>query len=66
MTDDTSPELFLENGELANLGDVTRWFLIRYEGLEHLTEGGKVNPETWYTVTAILRRCLERIDAATH
>lgn len=54
------PELFLENGEKAGLGHVTEWWLEHYEGIEHMTEGGTVTPETWYTINTILRRCFER------
>lgn len=46
---------------MASLEDVINWFLTHYEGLEHMTEHGVTRPETWYTVTAILRRNLERI-----
>ena len=49
----------------ASLEDVINFFLAHYEGLEHMTEHGVTNPETWYTVTAILRRNLERIKAKT-
>jgi hypothetical protein len=58
-------QLFHEDGSPASLRSVIKWFLEHYEGVEHLTEGGTVNPETWYTITAILRRCLERIRDAT-
>lgn len=60
-------ELYIETAydtyEMASLEDVLNWFLTHYEGLEHMTEHGVTNPETWYTVTAILRRNLERIKA---
>lgn len=49
--------------EYAFLEDAINWFLAHYEGLEHMTEHGVTNPETWYTVTAILRRNLERIKS---
>ena len=51
--------------EQASLEDIINWFLAHYEGLEHMTEHGVTNPETWYTVTAILRRNLERIRNKT-
>lgn len=54
-------KLFLEDGEEASLEDVLNWWLERYEGLEHLTEGGRTTPETWYTINTILRRNLERL-----
>jgi len=58
-------ELYIETTdetyEKASLEDVLNWFLHYYEGLEHMTEHGVTRPETWYTVTAILRRNLERI-----
>lgn len=60
-------ELYIETAdetyEMASLEDIINWFLAHYEGLEHMTEHGVTNPETWYTVTAILRRNLERIKA---
>ena len=62
---DERMDLFREDGSYASLRDVMTWFLYHYEGMEHLTEGGKVSPETWYTVTTILRRCVSQIDAAT-
>lgn len=61
-------ELFIETSdetyEQASLEDIIDWFLGHYEGLEHMTEHGITNPETWYTVTAILRRNLNRIKEA--
>ena len=58
-------ELYVETEDdvyaKASLEDILTWFLHYYEGLEHMTEHGVTNPETWYTVTAILRRNLERI-----
>ena len=61
-------ELFIETSdetyEKASLEDIIDWFLGHYEGLEHMTEHGITNPETWYTVTAILRRNLNRIKEA--
>jgi hypothetical protein len=56
------PNLYLENGEQAGLFDVIDWFLEHYEGVEHLTIGGSTSPETWYTVTTILKRALEKIN----
>jgi len=47
--------------ETVELDDVIEWFLEHYEGIEHLTDGGSTRPETWYTITSILRRCLQRI-----
>jgi hypothetical protein len=49
--------------EQASLEDILEWFLHYYEGMEHMTEHGVTNPETWYTVTTILRRNLERIKS---
>lgn len=63
MSNDEENNLWLESGEAAGLKHVIRWFLDHYEGMEHLTECGDVSPETWYTATTILRRCLDRIDA---
>ena len=61
-------ELYVETAdetyEMASLEDIINWFLAHYEGLEHMTEHGVTNPETWYTVTAILRRNLEHIKKA--
>jgi hypothetical protein len=59
------PELYLENGEKADLHDVVVWWLAHYEGLEHATEGGTTSPETWYTVNTILRRALTKIETKT-
>lgn len=60
-------ELYVETAnetyEMASLEDVINWFLTHYEGIEHMTEHGVTRPETWYTVTAILRRNLEHIKA---
>ena len=53
--------LYNETGDLVSLEEVIEWFLEKYEGMEHLTLGGSTSPETWYTVTTILRRCLEKI-----
>lgn len=55
------PMLFNEKGESASLEEVVKWWLYHYEGMEHLTLGGSTSPETWYAVTTILRRCLEKI-----
>lgn len=55
------PNLYLEDGEEAGLFDVIDWWLEHYEGVEHLTIDGSTSPETWYTITVILRRCLEKI-----
>lgn len=57
-------DLFLENGKKAGLQDVAEWWLEHYEGIEHLTEGGTVAPETWYTINTILRRCFGRFKTA--
>lgn len=56
-----SSDLYLENGEKAGMKAVAEWWLEHYEGIEHLTEGGTTSPETWYTVSAILRRCMQKI-----
>lgn len=56
-------DLFLENGQPAGMKAVAEWWLDHYEGLEHMTEGGTTAPETWYTVSAILRRCMQKIAA---
>jgi hypothetical protein len=53
--------LYDENGVSVELDQVIEWFLEKYEGMEHLTEGGTTSPETWYTVVAILKRNLERL-----
>ena len=53
--------LYDENGVSVGLEQVIEWFLEKYEGMEHLTEGGTTSPETWYTVVAILKRNLERL-----
>lgn len=53
--------LYTEDGVIAHLEEVIQWFLEKYEGMEHLTEGGVTSPETWYTVTTILKRNLEKI-----
>ena len=62
-------ELYIETSdgtyEQASLEDIINWFLAHYEGLEHMTEHGVTNPETWYTVTTILRRNLEHIKNKT-
>ena len=58
-------ELFLENGEKAGMVAVAEWWLEHYEGIEHMTEGGNTQPETWYTVSTILRRCMDRIANPT-
>lgn len=55
--------LYLDNGQKAGLGDVAEWWLEHYEGIEHMTEGGTVTPETWYTINTILRRCFDRFKA---
>ena len=57
---ETSDEVY----ELASLEDIINWFLGHYEGLEHMIEHGVTRPETWYTVTTILRRNLEHIKKA--
>lgn len=57
-----SVELFLENGEKADIKSVVQWWLKNYEGLEHLTEGGSTSPETWYTINTILRRAFEKLN----
>jgi len=54
-------KLYNEKGETASMQEVVEWWLEHYEGMEHLTLGGSTNPETWYTVSTILRRCLEKI-----
>lgn len=56
-------DLYLEGGEKAGLDDVVEWWLKHYEGIEHLTEGGTVSPETWYTINTILRRCFSRFKS---
>ena len=55
-------ELYDEKGETVSLQQVIEWWLEHYEGLEHMTEGGRTNPESWYSINTILRRCLTRID----
>jgi len=54
-------ELFNKKGEKASLSEVTKWWLEHYEGFEHLTEGGRTSPETWFTINTILKRCFEKI-----
>lgn len=54
-------ELYNQKGETVDFVEVIKWWLEHYEGLEHLTEGGKTSPETWYTINTILRRCFEKI-----
>lgn len=54
-------ELYNSKGETVNLEEVVTWWLEHYEGFEHLTEGGRTTPETWYTITTILKRCFKRI-----
>jgi len=53
--------LYLEDGSKASYVDVANWWLEHYEGMEHMTEGGITTPETWYTVTTILKRSLNKI-----
>ena len=55
-------KLYNEDGKEAGLFDVIGWFLHHYEGMEHLAEGGLVAPEYWYTITSILRRCLDKFS----
>jgi hypothetical protein len=68
MTKKVYKPLFIEASdgvyEPASLEDVIDFFLYYYEGMEHMTEHGVTNPETWYTVTTILRRNLEHIKKA--
>lgn len=54
-------DLFLEDGSPAGMVAVAEWWLEHYEGLEHMTEGGTTSPETWYTVSTILRRAMDKI-----
>lgn len=58
-------ELYVEvnegNYRTAGLYEIIEWWLYTYEGLEHLMEGGRVNPEVMYTINAILRRSLEKM-----
>ena len=55
-------ELYDYQGKQIGLKEVIKWFLEHYEGIEHMTAGGSTDPETWYTITAILRRCLKKIQ----
>ena len=54
-------ELFKADGTKAGMVDVANWWLEHYEGIEHMTEGGTTSPETWYTVSTILRRAMDKI-----
>lgn len=54
-------ELYNKKGETASLTEVIKWWLEHYEGMEHLTEGGKTSPETWFTINTILKRSLKKI-----
>lgn len=54
-------ELYNEDGKKVFLIDVINWWLEHFEGLEHLTEGSNMSPETWYTINTILRRSIEKI-----
>lgn len=58
----TVRRLYNEKGEEVGLVEVMRWWLDHYEGMEHLTLGGRTNPQTWYTVSSILRTALGMID----
>lgn len=49
-------DLYNDTGEKATMEEVVDWWLMHYEGLEHLTEYGTTSPETWYTINVILRR----------
>jgi hypothetical protein len=56
-------DLYLEDKETkAGLKEVMEWWIEHYEGMEHLTLDGKTNPETWYAVNTILKRCLDKIN----
>jgi hypothetical protein len=54
-------QLYREDGTPANLSDIVTWWLENYEGMEHMTEGGRTSPESWYTINTILRRCLTKV-----
>jgi len=54
--------LYNEKGATVGFEEIIKWWLSHYEGLEHLTEGGTTDPEIWYTITTILKRCLEKLE----
>jgi hypothetical protein len=54
-------KIYNEKGDEVGFDEVIDWWLERYEGLEHLTEGGNTNPESWYAINTILKRCFLKI-----
>lgn len=50
-------ELYTKDGDVAGFREVIKWWLEKYEGMEHLTN----MPESWYTVNTILKRCLKKM-----
>jgi hypothetical protein len=54
-------QFYKADGSVVGFEDMCEWWLQHYEGIEHMTEGGTTSPETWYTVTTILKRSMQKI-----